>query len=85
MILPILGHLNHAHLKSVQGIRGTPEEHAAKIKDAIGDIVLFLADYSTCKGWDLDEIVTETWNKVSKRDWKMDREAGGTGEKQNHP
>lgn len=36
------GELAHAHLKNKQGIRGTPEEHEAAAKDAIGDIVIYL-------------------------------------------
>jgi NTP pyrophosphatase (non-canonical NTP hydrolase) len=36
------GELAHAHLKAKQGIRGTPEEHEAAMRDAIGDIVIYL-------------------------------------------
>ena len=38
-----VGELSHSHLKMEQGIRGSEEGHIAKIKDAIGDIVIFLA------------------------------------------
>jgi NTP pyrophosphatase (non-canonical NTP hydrolase) len=65
-----VGELSHAHLKQEQGIRGTPEELEAKAKDAVGDIVIFLADYCTLRGFDMQEIVEETWQHVSKRNWK---------------
>lgn len=37
------GELVHSLLKSAQGIRGTPEEHRAKIVDAIADMMIFAA------------------------------------------
>lgn len=40
-----VGELAHARLKARQGIRGTKEEHEAAEKDAVGDIVIYLADY----------------------------------------
>lgn len=64
-----LGELTHSHLKQLQGIRGTPEEHVAKAKDAVGDIIVYLADYCTRRGWDLENIVSDVWAEVSKRDW----------------
>lgn len=45
-----LGELAHARVKGRQGIRGTPADFIEKEKDAIGDIVVFLADYTTCRG-----------------------------------
>lgn len=51
-----LGELVHARLKQEQGIRGTPEEHLANQKDAIGDSLVFLADVCGQRGWDLGEI-----------------------------
>lgn len=52
-----VGELAHAHLKSVQHIRGTTEEFYAKKIDAVADCMIFLAGYCTCKGWILDEEV----------------------------
>lgn len=135
-----VGELAHADLKERQSIRGTPEEHQANAKDAIGDatvylwgvmshfsmydtqsvaqhtlkqldsaqgcifvaakgsgaigswvttsrtglvrvnvnrVVAALEAYCTHRGWDYELIVTETWNKVSKRDWIADPTAGG--------
>jgi len=72
-----LGELAHAHLKADQEIRGTAEEHEEAAKDAVGDIVIFLADYCTARGWDMEDIVTETWNSVKMRDWAKAREEHG--------
>lgn len=71
-----LGKLAHAHIKSHQGIRGTSEEHAAKAKDAAADIIIFLSDYCSAKGFDLQEVVESTWNEVKKRDWKKNKISG---------
>ncbi len=65
-----VGELAHSVLKSKQGIRGTLIEHRFKQKDAIGDIVIFLLDYCNKRGFDLEEILEETWNEVKQRDWK---------------
>lgn len=65
-----LGELARAYIKAETGIRGSEIEHMAKKKDAIGDIVLFLSDYCTAEGFDLQECVEETWAIVKQRDWK---------------
>lgn len=64
-----LGELAHAHLKEAQGIR-LHENHAEMAKDAIADIVIYLADYCSVRGFDFEEIVQTTWDQVKKRDWK---------------
>ena len=71
-----VGELCHAHLKSEQGIRGTPEEHLVAAADAVGDIVIFLADYCTLNGIDFQHAVEDAWTEVSKRDWKRNPEGG---------
>lgn len=65
-----VGELMHAHLKGHQGIRGTVEEHRAKGRDAVGDILIYLADYCSAMGFDLQQCVEETWAKVKRRDWR---------------
>lgn len=67
-----LGELAHAHLKQAQGIRGTPAELEALAQDAIADIVIFLSDYCTARGFDFQALMEETWAKVKQRDWKAD-------------
>jgi len=66
-----VGELCHAHLKHEQGIR-TNEDHDAAKRDAVGDIVIYLSDYCSAEGIDLQAAVEETWAEVSKRDWKAD-------------
>lgn len=65
-----VGELAHAMLKQEQAIRGTPEEHTAAAKDAVGDLMIFLLNYCTTRGWSLEEIVRSTWAEVSRRDWR---------------
>ena len=72
-----LGELAHAHLKDEQGIRGTSEHHTAKKKDAIGDIIVYLADYCTRQGFSLQEAIELTWSEVSQRDWVANPQTGG--------
>ena len=66
-----LGELAHAHLKAEQGIRNH-ENHEANKKDAIADVIIFLADYCNTQGFDLEDILSETWENVLKRNWKKD-------------
>ena len=73
------GELCHAHLKAEQGIRGTQDEHLEAKKDAIGDIVIYLADYCSQQGIDLERSIENTWAKVKQRDWKQN--PGGPNEK----
>lgn len=70
-----LGELAHAHVKEVQGIRMS-EDHIENAKDAVGDIVIYLADYCGERGFDFEEVVKKTWEQVKKRNWKENREGG---------
>lgn len=74
-VMEELGELAHAHLKETQGIR-LNEDHEAEAKDAIGDIVIYLADYCNKRGFDLEEIVDSTWREVKQRDWTKNNENG---------
>lgn len=71
-----LGELAHAHLKEAEGIR-TNEDHEENAKDAVADVIIYLADYCTSRGFDLQQIVEDTWSKVKRRDWVEDKENGG--------
>lgn len=65
-----VGELAHAHLKMEQGIRGHDLlVYTAAASDAIGDIVVFLADYCRQNGIDLYDAVWDTWEQVKQRDW----------------
>lgn len=67
-----VGELSHAHLKQHQKIR-LEENHIKNAKDAIGDILIYLADYCNARGFYLQNILNETWDEVKKRDWDKHR------------
>lgn len=71
-----IGELAHAHLKLEQGIRGSKEELIEKSKDAVGDTIIYLADYCNRCGFDLQDIVTTTWRQVEARDWVKNNKDG---------
>lgn len=73
-----LGELSHALLKQEQGIRGTPAEHEANAKDAIGDMLVYMADFCTRRGWSMQDIIETTWWEVSQRDWVLYPKNGKT-------
>jgi len=73
-----IGELCHAHLKQEQGIRGTIAEHDDAIKDAIGDAVVFLANYCALRGISLEEAIVDTWDEVKLRDWTRNKKDGKT-------
>lgn len=64
-----LGELAHAHLKSRQGIRGDKAHHRAKAKDAVADLMIFIASYCNRMEIDLETVVTMVWAEVKSRDW----------------
>lgn len=71
-----LGELAHALLKKAQRIRGTPDEHEAAAKDAIGDLLIFASGFCCRMGWDLQEILEATWAEVRERDWRTNPVCG---------
>src|SRR5262245_9502961 len=71
-----VGELAHAHLKGEQGIRHDPEEIFRLKKDAVGDIVIYLASYCTANSLDLDACVYGAWQEVKARDWQAHKKEG---------
>lgn len=71
-----VGELSHSHLKEEQNIRGSVEEHQAKAKDAIGDIVIYLCNYCSLRGFDLESCVDTAWREVRDRDWQKNSRNG---------
>ena len=71
-----LGRVNHHDLKRSQHIKGSPEWHDEKIQDALGDIVIYMMNYCSLKGWKLDDIIYETWQRVKPREYIEDPEYG---------
>ncbi|KKM93508.1 hypothetical protein LCGC14_1207700 [marine sediment metagenome] len=63
-----VGELAHAELKGTMGIRGVDDEEA---KDAVGDILIFLASYCNQKGFDMRVVMNDVWRKVKQRDWQL--------------
>lgn len=70
-----LGELNHHILKRMQKIRMN-ENHDEGIKDSCADLIIFMCDFCNAEGIDLDKELRETWEKVSKRDWKANNHTG---------
>lgn len=67
-----IGELYHSFLKRAQGIR-LEENHDAKIRDAIGDIVIYLLHFCMLEGIDFEGEVAGAWNNVvKKRNWRPD-------------
>jgi len=64
-----LGELAHAHIKLEQNIRGTPSDHTMKKKDALGDILIYLAHYCHNHQLSLGECAHIAWREVKDRDW----------------
>lgn len=62
-----LGELSHSYLKRFQNIR-VDEDHNLAIKDAIGDIVIFLLGFCNSEGLFLEDELMTTWTKVRARD-----------------
>jgi len=71
-----VGELAHAILKQKQGIR-IDENHEEKIKDAVGDIFIYLCDFCNRKRLDLNEILDKVVPHVLSRDWTKDKTGNG--------
>jgi hypothetical protein len=81
LAMQALGNVDRAQLKAEQGIRGSALEHEAKAKDGIADVIIYLSDYCTQKGWNLNEIVETAWIKVvQKRNWRANPTTGTPGD-----
>ena len=67
-----VGELDHAFLKRKQDIR-LDEDHDTHIKDAVGDIVIYLAHFCALENISLDDCVNRAWQEVKRRDWRKER------------
>ena len=72
-----LGELSHAFLKRKQGIRYPRDKATQMVRDGVGDVVIYLLDFCTAEGISMEDILTETWDKVRRRDWLKDPVNGG--------
>jgi len=75
-IVEEVGELSHGYLKSEQGIRGSKAKHHEEMEDAVGDIVIYLTDFCSRVGINLQDTVRKTWDSVKERDWKKNPEDG---------
>lgn len=68
------GELTHAVLKDKQGIRLDESDVSLEAeKDAVGDMVIFLADFCSRRGYDLGDCIEMAWDgKVSGREWESE-------------
>jgi len=78
-----VGELAHHFLKMRQGIRGDSVYHLNGIKDAVGDILIYLMDFCGKMGIDLQAELNHTWKQVRRRDWVKDPKSGGEGDHEN--
>ena len=65
-----VGELCHAHLKGEQKISHTPEKVVHMKKDAVGDIVIFLANYCNSQNFSFDECVIQAWDEIKNREYE---------------
>jgi NTP pyrophosphatase (non-canonical NTP hydrolase) len=70
-----IGKLSHGHLKQMQQIR-VNEDHWAAIKDAVGDIVIYLMGYCSFRKLSLAECLLDTWMEVRERSWQKFKATG---------
>ena len=70
------GELFHAQLKGIQQIRHSSEKIERLKKDAVGDIIVYLASYCDLEGLDLEECIESAWNDAGHRDWQTNKKDG---------
>lgn len=73
----LVGKLAHSYLKKKQGIRGTPEEHDAAMKETLAELFHSLSQwlFETYQE-NLLRVVADTWSKVKERNWKRNPKTG---------
>lgn len=66
-----LGELAHANLKGRQRIRNGQAIGGLldAEKDAVGDVIIYLAGYCSARGFSMQDCVERTWAEVEERDW----------------
>ena len=57
-------------------LRGMYKGDDSDVSDAIGDTMVFFADFCARNSRSLDEKFIETWDKVKLRDWKKNKHTG---------
>lgn len=76
-IMEELGELCCADLKHEQGIRGYDEKRSRnEIKDAVGDIVIYLINYCSIKNIVFQDCIEMAYHEIKGRDWVKNPEKG---------
>lgn len=68
-VMEELGELAHAQLKGEQNIKHTQEHILLMKKDAVGDILIFLANYCDSQGLVMADCVILALKEIEKRDF----------------
>lgn len=71
-----IGELCHGVLKAEQGIRGSVDDHRDGVRDAIGDIVLYLIDLCGKLGLDFEAVLQDVSEEVHGRNWNENKKDG---------
>src|SRR3990172_3730987 len=71
-----IGKLGKYELQAMQGLVKVEADHNARIRDALGDAVIYIMQYCSSRGWSLADVLELTWAAVSRRDWKRFKETG---------
>ena len=73
-----LGEFAHARLKHQQGIRKINDGNVRDLMiDALCDLWIFSLSMFDFLGIDATDALTDTWDRVRRRDWVDDPERGG--------
>lgn len=70
-----LGELSHSWLKRSQNIR-IEENHDEKIKDAVGDIFIYLMNFCNLDGIKFTDCLKVALDEISNRDWMKNKVDG---------
>ncbi len=74
-----LGELCHLVLKRAQGIRKLEDVvYESEVRDAVGDIVMFLMDFCSREEIEIDQCIQQAWDEIKDRDWKKFPKNGRT-------
>ena len=71
-----IGELCHGVLKAEQGIRGSVDDHRDGVRDAIGDIVLYLIDLCGKLGLEFEAVLRDVSEEVHGRNWNENKKDG---------
>lgn len=69
------GELAHHYLKKHQGIR-IEEDHDLGIKDAIGDMFVYMCHFCSREGISIEDCVNMALEEIHERDWKKNPKDG---------